>query len=331
MKDKIPIGTEIIRINGIDTKEYGDKYVKPYIASSTEYVLQKNVSAFLLQSLKGTHYKLELKKPDGSIFNLEITLNDSDDEPWYPAFDEWKLFEFKWINKEIAYIALNSFADDRIVSMFYEKLPEIRKAKKLIIDLRKNGGGSTGNGNQILQYLTYDRELRGSAYQSRLHIPAYKAWGKYMTAKDTINKDEETKKWNRQALLTYQDRYFHKFPYRPTKINLKKDDRIVVPTAILMQNNTASAAEDFLIAADKQLHMIKIGERSYGSTGQPLVLDLPGGGFARICAKKDTYPDGREFVGVGIAPDIFVKKTLNDFINNTDPILAKAIEYLKNI
>lgn len=74
--------------------------------------------------------------------------------------------------------------------------------------------------------------------------------------------------------------------------------------------------------------MIKIGENSHGSTGQPLMFDLPGGGAARVCTKKDTYPDGREFVGYGIKPDIEVKSTVNDFINNNDPIIKKAIEYL---
>jgi hypothetical protein len=35
------------------------------------------------------------------------------------------------------------------------------------------------------------------------------------------------------------------------------------------------------------------------------------GGSARICTKKDTYPNGKEFVGYGIKPDIEVKRTLN--------------------
>ncbi|MBK7124056.1 MAG: hypothetical protein IPH68_15480 [Chitinophagaceae bacterium] len=59
------------------------------------------------------------------------------------------------------------------------------------------------------------------------------------------------------------------------------------------------------------------------------MLSLPGGGLARICTKQDTYPDGREFVGYGIKPDIEVKPTLNDYIQKTDPVMAKAIDYLE--
>jgi C-terminal processing protease CtpA/Prc len=56
---------------------------------------------------------------------------------------------------------------------------------------------------------------------------------------------------------------------------------------------------------------------------------MPGGGSARVCTKKDTYPDGREFVGYGVKPDIEVRTTLKDYLENTDPALQKAIEYLK--
>ena len=47
-----------------------------------------------------------------------------------------------------------------------------------------------------------------------------------------------------------------------------------------------------------------------------------------LCTKKDTYPDGKEFVGVGIQPDIPVSKGLSDYIENKDPVLETAIGYL---
>jgi C-terminal processing protease CtpA/Prc len=99
-----------------------------------------------------------------------------------------------------------------------------------------------------------------------------------------------------------------------------------VPTVVLFGHDTGSAAEDFLIAADNQKHFIKMGQRSFGSTGQPLSFGLPGGGSARICTKRDTYADGREFVGVGIIPEIEIIPTLNDFINKYDRTLDEAIK-----
>ena len=69
-----------------------------------------------------------------------------------------------------------------------------------------------------------------------------------------------------------------------------------------------------------------IGEASGGSTGQPLMFDLPGGGFGRVCTERDTYPDGKEFVGVGIQPDIVVKPLLADVRKNKDTVLEAALK-----
>jgi C-terminal processing protease CtpA/Prc len=155
-----------------------------------------------------------------------------------------------------------------------------------------------------------------------MHIPSFKAWGKYNSVSDTINNE-----WAKKCWLIYHDQYYYDFDYSPDTFRLDAK-RIVVPTVILLGHNTASAAEDFLICADKQKHMIKMGANSFGSTGQPYVFDLPGGGSARVCTKKDTYPDGREFVGYGIKPDVEVRPTLNDYLQKKDAVLDKAMEYL---
>ena len=73
---------------------------------------------------------------------------------------------------------------------------------------------------------------------------------------------------------------------------------------------------------------IKIGQTTGGSTGQPLFFDLTKNGFARICTKKDVYPDGKEFIGVGIKPDIEVRETVLSIQEHKDIVLEKAIEQL---
>lgn len=323
-KDEIPIGTEVVKVNGMKTADYLEKHVKPYIASSTDYILEDWSVMRMFQAPIGTAFDLQLKLPDGQRKELTVTHAKTTEKEVYPEFEDWQLLEFKWINENIAYLSLNSFGDPKIDSLFVEKLPELYKAKKLIIDLRKNGGGSTGIGQFIMEYLTNDRVLYGSKNQSRLHIPSYKAWGKWTEAKDTIDSE-----WAKQSFLSYHDNFYHDFSYEPDTVELEAK-RIVVPTVLLIGHNTASAAEDFLIFADNQKHMVKIGEPTFGSTGQPMLFDLPGGGSARVCTKKDTYPDGKEFVGYGVQPDIEVKKSLEDYQQNRDPALDKAIEYLKN-
>ena len=305
-KKDIPIGTEIVSVNGMETPKYIHEYVLPYISASTDHVRQDLAVKYMLEGYVETKYELGLKLPGGKTKSLIVTHAKTEEKEVYPAIEKNEVLTLKWYD-DTAYLALNSFSNWDISIAFNEKIAELQKAKALIIDLRNNGGGNSRIGKVILHHLTNDTIFYGSKAQSRLHIPTLKAWN--------------------------QDEYYHDFPYRPDTLgigdrNLLKTTRIVVPTVVLTGHRTASAAEDFLIYADKQEHMTTIGEPTNGSTGQPLMFELPNGGIARVCTKKDTYPDGKAFVGIGIQPDIPIKKALSDYIEHKDPALEKGIDYL---
>jgi C-terminal processing protease CtpA/Prc len=321
-KDELPVGSQIIEVNGLSTDSYLSQFVKPYISSSTDYVLDDWAANQLLKGLEGETFQIKILTPQEQLKSLTLTHKRTEETAVYPPFESDSLFEMKWLDNGVAYLALNSFGDSKLNQLFEKKLPELYKAKGLIIDLRKNGGGNTGVGTGILQYLTNDKVLHHSRYRTREHRASFKAWGIYTTPKDTVNND-----WNTKCYLFSNDQKYYDFDYEPDSIGITAK-RLVVPTAVLVGHNTASAAEDFLISADNQKHFTKIGERSFGSTGQPYLFAMPGGGNARVCTKKDTYPDGREFVGVGIKPDIEVIPTLKDYINNKDVVLEKAVEFL---
>jgi len=322
-KDEIPVGSEIIEVNGETAQDYISRYVSPYISSSTEYVLKDVSIERILDGLECSEFNIKVRKPNGEVLPLMLTHKRVEKKEVYPETDNTvNLLDLKYFDNQIAYLALNSFSDSKIDTLFIEKLPELYKAKGLIIDLRKNGGGNTSFGTAILQYFTNDTVIYGSKSRSRLHIPSFKAWGKFVQPLDTLN-DEKAKKY----LLSFNDSYYEPFKNRQQAITLK-NKRIVIPTVILIGHNTASAAEDFLIYADNQKHIIKIGENTFGSTGQPFMFDMVGGGSARICTKQDVYPDGREFVGYGIKPDIEVIRTLDDYLKKKDPALSKALDYL---
>lgn len=321
-KEELPIGTEIIKVNGLPTREYLEQNVIPYISSSTDFIREDWGIQRMLQGYVGTTYELEMQLPNGNIKTLKLTHSKTEEKEVFPPDEKSELLDFKWINKDIVYISLNSFQEWEIVNLFTDKLPELKKAKKLIIDLRKNGGGDSNIARETIKYLTKDTIIYGSKTQSRLHIPTYKAWGKWAKETDTLNNPR-----SKQSYLSFRDEYYYDFPYSPYPLNFEFE-RVVIPTVLLIGHNTASAAEDFLIYADNQKHMTKIGEPTFGSTGQPMYFELLGNDMARICTKKDMYPDGKEFVGYGIQPNIEVEKTLTDYLENKDPVLAKAVEFL---
>jgi carboxyl-terminal processing protease len=72
-----------------------------------------------------------------------------------------------------------------------------------------------------------------------------------------------------------------------------------------------------------------IGDRTAGATGQPLSLDLPGGGTGRICTMRCRYLDGREFQKVGCPPDILVTPTLKGITEARDRVLGGTLKYIR--
>ena len=73
-----------------------------------------------------------------------------------------------------------------------------------------------------------------------------------------------------------------------------------------------------------------VGEKTAGSTGNPITVALPGGGIFRVVSKRDMFPDGKEFVGIGIIPDVEVKITQQEIVGGNDPVLDKGIDVIRN-
>lgn len=71
---------------------------------------------------------------------------------------------------------------------------------------------------------------------------------------------------------------------------------------MLIGPRTFAAGDDVVMMFDAITRGTCIGEATGGSTAHPLTFDLPGGAWALVCAKRDTHPDGREFVGMRTKP-----------------------------
>lgn len=332
-KIEIPAGSEIVEVNGMATAKYIDTYVSPYVSSSTPYV-RENLSTFkMFAGFEGDSYAVKIKKPDGKLISLTLTHKKTEEKEVYPDWDKHNgIFEFKWVGKDIAYIGLYTFSDATVVKQFMEKLPELNNAKGIILDVRNNGGGSSANARNIIKYFIDGNLIYGARNSSRLHIPSEKAIGSFLQPQDTVAGKTQwglTKQQTIDYFNAFKGSRFQTSEYSPDTIEAGLQ-KFIVPTVILTGNNTASAAEDFLIFASGQKHIKRIGEKTNGSTGQPLTIELPGGGSAWICTKKATYKDGSEFVGIGILPDIEVKRTVKSFIQRKDLALEKAIADIKS-
>jgi carboxyl-terminal processing protease len=314
LEGELPLYSVIETIDGEPAAEHALEERLPYTFASTEYDRVDRVMAAALNGPPDQPVRIGFVTPGGE--RRELTLDRDrrtrDDEWLLPTRSTRPRFELRWLDDEIAYIALNTFNDAGVADDFEAALPELYGAKALIVDIRENGGGNSNNGYRVAAYLT-DDTLQTSAWKTRQHLAAYKAWGRF---NDRYADYSEMNAWfdggTHGAVAPADSR------------------RLIVPTVVLQDHATFSAAEDFLIAIDKIPQITTVGRPSGGSTGQPLSLELPGGGRANICTKRDTYPDGRDFVGVGIAPDIFVEATVEDIQRGNDPALDRALELLRS-
>ena len=68
-----------------------------------------------------------------------------------------------------------------------------------------------------------------------------------------------------------------------------------------------------------------VGETTAGSSGQPYIYDFGNGMLFRVGTKRMYFPDGSEFEGVGIKPDIEVIPTPADIKAGRDPVLERAV------
>jgi C-terminal processing protease CtpA/Prc len=313
LQDEIPVHSVIETIDGEPAAALALRERGPYTFSSTGHDRIDRILAAALNGPPDQTVRITYVTPDGE--RRESTLKRDrrtrDDEWVEPTQSTRQRFELRWLDEDIAYVALNTFNDAGVVEDFEAALPDLYRAKALIVDIRKNGGGNSNNGYGIAAYLT-DDTLQASAWKTREHVAAYKAWGRFSERYQDYNQMNAWRGGTHGAVPPAEGR------------------RLIVPTVVLQEHATFSAAEDFLVAIEAIPQITTIGRPSGGSTGQPLSLELPGGGRANICTKRDTYPDGRDFVGIGITPGIFVEPTVEDFQQGRDPALDRAIELLRS-
>ncbi|MGV3490375.1 MAG: S41 family peptidase [Devosia sp.] len=100
------------------------------------------------------------------------------------------------------------------------------------------------------------------------------------------------------------------------------------PIAIVVDASTGSAAEDFVAPFKDNKRAIIVGETTGGSSGQPHYLYLGLGFGANIGAKRESFPDGRQFEGVGIEPDIVVETTPEHIAAGADYVMKAALDAL---
>ncbi len=321
LADVIPVGSIITAVDGVPVDEYLAAHVFPYLSASTDHYRWRaairgnkwRVVGLLIGDV-GTLVNLTIETPGGGKKDVGLErIEGGAVVDWqHPRRGEAPILEFQRLQDDIVYFALNTFNEAEVVAEFEKHLDELSSARGVILDVRNNGGGNSSHGWHIGKYFS-EVPLEGSHWRTRENRSSYKAWGRFSDNPKTRSYYE-------------MDAWFA--PDVFTVIN-PPERTFIVPTAILLGPSTYSAAEDFLSFMRAVPHAVFVGQSSAGSTGQPLAFQVPGGGWAGITSKHDRMPDGTEFVGYGVKPDVEIQQTVDAFRSGKDLVLERAVEVVQ--
>jgi C-terminal processing protease CtpA/Prc len=172
----------------------------------------------------------------------------------------------------------------------------------MIIDLRYNMGGSHNILHPIVSCLI-DSAVKTPTDHYVQYAPAPTRWGE------------------REAFI---------LKTRSWEVPPRDGKRYNGPLVLLIGPTTHSSGEDMVIELSQTGRCITIGEPTAGGAGGRFPSSLPGGGEFTTSTFKATYPDGREYMEMGIQPDVVVRATLDDILAGKDRVLEKGLEVIRN-
>jgi C-terminal processing protease CtpA/Prc len=327
----IPPGSKIIEVNGMSFKDYLNEKIYPFINSNSPSRIKMHAEFNLLSAdLITEPLQLRYITPKGEIKfhvfarNGEATRTPEDEYAGFRRRRPNQIMSLSWEKDSIAYLGINSFNlnAERMLRLD-TLLDEASKATGLIIDLRYNGGGTTGVAYQLLRRISKQNYFLTYGYQTRINDGVKRANGNWV--------EDWRDFYLSKAYRTHlPDTIF--IPDTVKKFNM--------PIIVLISEFTFSAAEDFLIMLyEMEDRPLLIGTPTGGSTGSPLVIadgmigeNFPGNGLARLCTRRVLFPYSLKPFNSSIMPDVLVEyDSIEEYLLGKDKVLNTALEMIKEM
>lgn len=298
-------GDVVVHINETPTESYFQLQQR-YISSSSTAAQRRNL--FLLPYLFPRQFTVTL---DGG---RKVTIDREKSNPPGEKIDG------RWLKPgATAFIRIPSFSYPEFEMKALDYVRQFHSAKTLILDLRNNAGGIPPK--QLIQAL--------------MNRP-YHTWKKSSSARfAVVDADAEDEKERTSTTLPESlrnckysvDDHFCTLP-------VTWGGEVVAPSPnafrgrviLLVDGGCVSACEELVEPFKNSGRGTIVGETTEGSSGLPYVYDFHNGMILKIAVKRLYFPDGSEFEGVGIKPDVEVHPTIESLKAGRDLILEKALE-----
>jgi len=347
-------GSELLSINGEPATQVVQKLLDGFSADG--YILSNKYGS--LSRNWNTLYTALM--PSTDTFSVEVRQYDSEKivrqtvaavtpQEWakhaqaYPVSKQiWarinsrqpqKIVEFTWPNETTGLLTVRGFGDVKKESKMYESIfaqLNRRKAQNLIIDLRGNTGGSDKLGSELFGYLI-DKPTR--YYDSLLTITNTISFLRHTDKDEALLRtmaNELAPLSNGTFLLNEQ--------YEPgLRLQQPKPNHFTGKVYVLINGSSASTTSEFTSVVHANQLATFIGEESGGAyqggnSGEFINLTLPNSKMQisipivryQMATGHSTAEKGR-----GTMPDYLIEPSVEDVIENRDPVMAHALSLIK--
>ena len=319
-KDRIPIGSEILKINGIFSNKVIDEASKLisyennafrnyYLSMPFILSIWNNYRDYLVEYKEANLNETKIVKTNGGLFaKISFVRQQMSRENPY---------KFKILRNNIGYLEFNKFNDlDKFCILLNSAFTTI-KAKKinnLIIDIRKNGGGKSSLGDELFQYISHQPFKQFEYAEIKM--------SKEAIASNKISKTDTNKIG---SLNQYSNSEEIQLRENPLRFNGN--------CFLLVGGNTYSSASSF--ASTFQCYKMGkiIGTETGGLTvyyGDIYLYKLPNSGIdMQVSCKKYCNTCGIDNRR-GIIPDYSVENSFKDEQNNFDRVLDYTCNLIIN-
>lgn len=302
----VSVGLEILEVNGLDARSHLDDSVNRYYPRGSTHANDALNVVYLLRGPRDSEVILKVSDEAGNEREVTLTRNSTlpDGSPFFPRVLLWMFadapLEVRDLPDGVKYIRIANFEDPSMAEEFLDLIDSIdnETTTGLLFDFRFTLGGR-GDVAETMIGALIDAPVSSPHWKYPHYVAAELNWGRPPEWSATSN-----------------------------TILPREGKRFMGPIVILTAGTTSSTAEDFAISLREAGRALLVGERTAGSAGNPIDRPLPGGGHFSMATFRAYLPDGGEYVGIGLRPDIEQEPTQTDIQNGVDSVLAKGLEVL---
>ena len=341
-RDRIPLYSTLLRIDGQDVLEYIREKCYPYFWHANEAACGLSVLQGLVYGPHGSgavytfekdgrEFELRLEREDPSKIvwrSLELPFSNDDPPGTISSSESHKVF---FADDGIAVIRMSSFADNTMHEKIWKCFDELKGAKGYIVDVRGNTGGNSRNADMVAS-LFIDGDFRSCYAETQVYEPTIKAWSVFREDFKGLSPAEAQERYADDDFGLKSYRMLHSMNYvndGGNPVTNIAPGKLDGPVVVLMNESTISAAEDFIDVMKQYTDAVFVGTSTAGTSGQPLCGTLESGGFYRICTRRCIAQNGEDIYNRGFTPDIRIRPTVEEFAAGRDVVFEKGLEVLK--